>query len=137
MRDCGIMSGPMTARLMPLALTLGLAACGGGGTTPTPPPPQQNNPNVITIAAGGVVSPKELTVAQGARVLFVNNDSRRHDMTSDDHPDHLECPALNQVGVLNPGQSRESGNLVTIRTCGFHDHDNPGDRNLQGSIIIR
>ena len=38
-------------------------------------------------------------------MLFVNNDTRRHDMTSDDHPDHLECPALNQVGVLNPGQN--------------------------------
>jgi len=127
----------MTARLASLvALTCALAACGGGGaTTPTPPP--QNNPNVITIGSNGVVTPKDLTVAQGARVLFVNNDSRRHDMTSDDHPDHLECPPLNQVGLLNPGQSRESGNLVTIRTCGFHDHDNPNDRNLQGTVTIR
>jgi plastocyanin len=127
----------MTARLLTLvALACGIAACGGGGTTaPTPPP--QTNPNVITIGSNGVVTPKELTVAQGARVVFVNNDSRRHDMTSDDHPDHLECPPLNQVGVLTPGQSRESGNLVTVRTCGFHDHDNPNDRNLQGSIVIR
>jgi len=127
----------MTARLASLvALTCALAACGGGGaTTPTPPP--QNNPNVITIGSNGVVTPKDLTVAQGARVLFVNNDSRRHDMTSDDHPDHLECPPLNQVGVLTPGQSRESGNLVTARTCGYHDHDNPSERNLQGSIVIR
>jgi hypothetical protein len=70
-------------------------------------------------------------------VLFVNNDSRRHDMTSDDHPDHLECPALNQVGVLTPGQSRESGNLVVTRTCGYHDHDNPDNANVQGRIIVR
>ena len=117
-------------------LTWGVGACGGGGSTnPTPPP--QTNPYTITIAAGGVVSPKDLTVPLGTRVLFVNNDSRRHDMTSDDHPDHLECPPLNQVGVLTPGQNRESGNLVTARTCGFHDHDNPTERNLQGSIIIR
>jgi plastocyanin len=126
----------MTRLVALVGLTFALAACGGGGsTTPTPPP--QTNPNVFTIGAGGVVTPRELTVAQGARVLFVNNDSRRHDMTSDDHPDHLECPPLNQVGVLTPGQSRESGNLVTIRTCGFHDHDNPTERNLQGTIIIR
>ena len=115
---------------------VGLAGCGGGGTTnPSPTPP--TNPNVITISSAGVVSPKELTVSQGARVLFVNNDTRRHDMTSDDHPDHLECPALNQVGLLNPGQSRESGNLVTVRTCGFHDHENPSDAGLQGRVIIR
>jgi plastocyanin len=125
------------ARLVaPVLLACGMSACGGGSsTTPTPPP--QTNPYTITITSGGVASPNDLTVPQGARVLFVNNDSRRHDMTSDDHPDHFECPPLNQVGVLTPGQSRESGNLNTARTCGFHDHDNPSDRNLQGSIIIR
>jgi len=126
----------MPARLVATLMACGSIACGGGSTT-TPSPPPQTNPYTITISSGAVAAPKELTVPPGARVLFVNNDSRRHDMTSDDHPDHLECPALNQVGVLNPGQSRESGNLVTARTCGFHDHDNPSDRNLQGSIIIR
>lgn len=119
------------------AVALGLAGCGGGGSPSGPTPPPATNPNVITISASGVVSPRDLTVAPGSRVLFVNNDSRRHDMTSDDHPDHLECPALNQVGVLTPGQSRESGNLNEIRTCGFHDHDNPGNANLQGRIIVR
>jgi hypothetical protein len=122
--------------ILGVAVCVGLAGCGGGGTT-TPSPPPQTNPNVITISSGGIVSPKDLTVAQGARVLFVNNDNRRHDMTSDDHPDHLDCPALNQVGLLNPGQSRESGNLVTIRTCGYHDHENPGEVTLQGRVIIR
>lgn len=113
-----------------------MASCGGGGPSgPTPPP--ASNPNVVAISAGAIVSPKVLTVSPGARVLFVNNDTRRHDMSSDDHPDHLECPPLNQVGVLNPGQSRESGNLVTVRTCGFHDHDDPNNTNLRGSIVIR
>ena len=78
-----------------------------------------------------------MTVTAGSRVLFVNNDARRHDMASDDHPDHLECPAINQVGVLNPGQSRETGNFVVLRTCGFHDHDNPDNANLRGRIITR
>jgi hypothetical protein len=122
-------------RALVVLLGMGLSGCGGGGTPsgPTPPP---TNPNVITIAAGAA-SPRELTVAVGARILFVNNDSRRHDMASDDHPDHLECPALNQVGLLNPRQSRESGNLVVVRTCGFHDHDDPDNNNLKGRIIVR
>jgi hypothetical protein len=114
-----------------------LPACGGGGgggpTNPSPPP----NPNVVTIGPGGIASPRNLTVPPGARVLFVNNDTLRHDMTSDDHPDHMECPAINQVGVLNPGQSRETGNLIVVRTCGFHDHDDPDNNNLKGSIVIR
>jgi plastocyanin len=114
------------------AVVIFTGAC-GDGETPTNP----SNPNVITISATGVVTPKELTVTPGTRVLFTNSDSRRHDMTSDPHPEHSDCPELNQVGVLNPGQSRETGNLVAVRTCGFHDHDLPDNVNLRGRIVIR
>ena len=114
-----------------------LACLSGCGDKESPPSPTPNNTNVITISASGIVSPRELTVTPGTRVLFVNNHNRRHDMTSDPHPDHLDCPELNQVGVLNPGQSRESGNLVTPRACGFHDHDDPTNVNLRGTITIR
>jgi plastocyanin len=125
-----------TGRLAFVVAVVCAASCGGGSpSSPTPPPAA--NPNVVTIGSGAIVSPRELTVAAGARVLFVNNDSRRHDMASDEHPDHLECPALNQVGLLNPGERRESGNLVTVRTCGFHDHDDPTNNNLKGRIIVR
>jgi plastocyanin len=110
------------------------AGCGGGNTPPAPSPPA--NPNVVTITSAGV-SPKQITVDQGARVLFVNNDTRPHNMTSDDHPDHLECPAINQVGLLQPGQQRETGNMVIVRTCGYHDHDNPDINGLKGQIITR
>lgn len=126
----------MRCRSLPAAL-LSLFAAAGCGDSAAPQAPTPNNPNVITISASGIVSPKELTVSPGTRVLFVNNHSRRHDMTSDPHPDHLDCPELNQVGLLNPGQSRESGNLVAVRTCGFHDHDEPNNTNLRGRIIIR
>jgi plastocyanin len=111
------------------------AGCGSDSAPPTSP--GGTNPFTISISSGGTVTPKELTVPPGTRVRFVNNDGRRHDITSDPHPDHLDCPDLNQVGVLNPGQSRESGNLVTVRTCGFHDHDDPNNVNLRGSIIVR
>ena len=118
-------------------LSVGLTACGGGGggtTTPSPPP---TNPYVVTISSSGVVSPKEITVPPGTRVLFVNNDARRHDMASDDHPDHQDCPAINQIGVLLQGQTRETGNLNVIRTCGFHDHEDADNNNLKGRIVVR
>jgi plastocyanin len=118
------------------ALCSGLSACGGGGGS-TAPSPSPTNPDVVTISSAGVATPKELSVAPGARVLFVNNDGRRHDMTSDDHPDHLECPAINQVGLLMPGQNRETGNLVAVRACGFHDHEDPDNSNLRGRIVVR
>ena len=114
-----------------------LCAAGCGGGSDAPPAPSPGNPNTFTISASGIISPTELTVSPGSRVLFVNSHSRRHDMTSDPHPDHLDCPELNQVGVLNPGQSRETGNLVAVRTCGFHDHDDPDNANLRGRIVVR
>jgi plastocyanin len=125
----------LVARLAVL-LCLPLASCGGGGSsTPTNPTPPIN-PSTFTISSTGV-TPKEMTVSPGARVLFVNNDSRRHDMTSDPHPEHDACPEINAVGVLTPGQNRETLNLVAVNTCGFHDHENPDNANLRGRIIIR
>ena len=120
-------------RLLVLPLCVAVTVCdGGGGTTPTPPP--ATNPNTFTITSAGV-SPKEMTVSPGTRVLFVNNDSRRHHMASDPHPEHGDCPEIE--AVMNPGQSRETANLNTVRTCGFHDHDLPDNGSLKGRIIIR
>ena len=113
-------------------LCLLIASCGGGNPPPTTPTPP-TNPYTFTLTSGGV-TPKELIVPLGTRVLFVNNDSRRHDMASDEHPDHLLCPEINSVGVLNTGQSRETGNLVATKTCGFHDHDNPPPTTQAGNL---
>jgi plastocyanin len=90
----------------------------------------------ITITSGGV-SPQNIAVARGSQVTFVNNDSRRHDMESDPHPEHTNCPEINSVGTLNPGQSRQTGNLNTVRTCGFHDHDDANNSSLRGTITIQ
>jgi plastocyanin len=124
--------------MRPLALLLAIvaASCGGGGNTAPAPVPGQTNPFTFTITSAGV-APKELTVSPGTRVLFVNNDSRRHDMASDPHPEHDDCIEINSVGVLNPGQNRETGNLVTLRTCGVHDHDNPNNESLKARIIVK
>jgi hypothetical protein len=58
-------------------------------------------------------------------------------MGSDPHPDHTACPELNQVGLLRPGETRETGNLVLVRTCGYHDHNDFDNTSLQGRIVIR
>jgi hypothetical protein len=70
-------------------------------------------------------------------VTFINNDSRPRNITSNEHPEHLDCVEINDVGRLNSGQSRQTGNLVTVRTCGYHDHDDPDSTAVQGRIIIR
>jgi hypothetical protein len=112
-----------------------LGGCGGGSSPTTPSPPGTNQPTVTISASGAVTT--EIVVAPGTRVLFINNDSRPHEMSSDPHPEHTDCPEINQVGLLDPGQRRETGNLNTVRACGFHDHRNPEAASLRGRIVIR
>jgi plastocyanin len=90
----------------------------------------------ITITANGV-SPVSLTVMRGAQVTFVNNDSRPHEMNSDPHPTHGDCPEIDAVGFLSPGQSKQTGNLNTVRTCRYHDHNQPSNVSLQGTIVVQ
>ena len=115
----------------------GGSSSGGGGSTPTTPSPTPTpGTATITITASGV-SPRTVTISAGSRVTFVNNDTRAHDMASDPHPAHSACPPINDVGFLQPGQTRTTGNLNTARTCGFHDHNRDTDTSLQGSIVIQ
>ena len=131
------------------ALAVMAAACGGGSTTPTSPSTTGSGGSTggtagggttgdvtVTITAAGV-SPKSVTVSPGSRVTFVNNDSRAHDVASDPHPIHTDCPEINTVGFLQVGQSRSTTNLNTARTCGYHDHNLPDNTSLQGTIVIR
>ena len=121
-----------------LCLAGAVSTCGGGGGSGNPGGPSpSDNPNQMTISSTGVLSPAELVVSPGSRVLFINNHAQRHNMTSDPHPEHNDCPEINQVGLLSQGQRRETGNLVTVRTCGIHDHDDPDNRNLRARIVIR
>lgn len=129
-----------STRFAALLLVLTAAACGGGGSSPTPtsptPTPGGSSGATITITSSGV-SPRAVTVSVGSRVTFVNNDSRPHDMASDPHPTHTDCPAVNDAGFLQPGQSRQTGNLNSPRTCRYHDHNRESDSSLQGSITIQ
>ncbi len=91
----------------------------------------------ITIGANGAVSPAAVTINTGQSVTFVNNSSRTRNVWSDPHPVHTDCPPINAVNLLAPGQTKTTNAFTTARTCGFHDHDNPDDAGLRGSITIR
>lgn len=131
----------MCAALAAVAVGCG-GGSGGGGTvtTPTPTPTPGTTPPVatttITITANGV-SPQRIVVPVGSRVTFINNDNRTHEMNSDPHPTHGECPAIDDVGFMAPGQTKLTGNLTVVRTCGFHDHNQPAVSALTGQIIVQ
>lgn len=124
------------ARPVWLGLALLAAACGSSSSSATAPTlTTAVQTTTITITSAGV-SPNNIEVAQGARVLFVNNDTKSHNMVSDPHPEHTDCPPINSVGLLAPGKSIETGNLTVVRTCGYHDHDDPISK-WQGKITIK
>jgi plastocyanin len=118
----------------------GLSARLGGAftyTAPAPPPPApQPTVVVVTITPAGV-SPSDVTITPGTKIRFVNNDALPHMMTSDPHPDHTQCPPINQAGLLLPGQSRETDPLVTVRLCGYHDHNDSDNPRWTGTIQVR
>jgi len=121
-----------------------LAAC-GGGSSPTSPSAGgagtgTGSPGpigaTITIA-NGRVTPSSVTIAVGQSVNFINNDGRVHNVSSDPHPVHTDCPSINGVGTISNGQTKATNSLPTARTCGFHDHDDPDNGQLKGTIIIQ
>jgi plastocyanin len=129
-----------------LALVLAAAgaftagACGSGTlNTPITPVPTATPPlggaATITIV-GGVASPRQVEINVGQRVAFVNNDTAAHEIASNPHPIHTDCPAINEVGGLAPATARLTGAFTIARSCGYHDHGQPDNTSLQGTIII-
>ena len=121
-------------------VVLVLAACGGSGGGPGDPNPPTATPApapafTVTITAAGA-SPRELRVPLGARVTFVNQDSRTHQMMSAPHPLHTDCPEINAVGTIDSGQTKATEILNVQKSCGFHDNMRDGDTTLRGQILV-
>lgn len=110
-------------------------ACGKGPTAPDPAPTPPSGPTVTITSAGA--NPRAIEIPLGGRLTIINSDSVSHDMGSDPHPNHEDCPELNQIGMLTPGQQRTSGNLVEARVCGMHDHIRPLVTTLQLRLTIK
>ena len=122
-----------------------VVACGGGSDSPTSPPPGNAGtgtgspgPSGATITiANGRVSPQTVTITVGQSVTFVNSDGRGRTVYSNPHPAHTDCPSINAVANIGNGQTKLTNSLPTARSCGFHDHDDPDNGLLQGTIIVQ
>jgi plastocyanin len=136
------------------SVTIGLLlastiACSDGSspTSATPPPPTVPTPApspappglaaTITITPNNTFLPPEVTIVVGGRVTFVNQNNRTHDITSDPLHLHTDCPAIIDVGFIQPGQTKQTGLLTVARTCGFHDHMQETNPDLRGRIIVQ
>lgn len=122
-----------------LLAAVSLTSCGGDGYSSPSGPSGGSSPGpvgaTVTISPNGV-SPKSVTVSAGQSIAIVNNNSRSHDIASDPHLAHTDCPPLN-MGRISPSQSRTSAAFTTRRTCGYHDHDDPENEIWRGQVIVQ
>ena len=136
MRHLSTLAGA-TAAALALAAAI---SCGGddasNSTGPSGSCTPSTNPATLVIQ-NNAVCPQAITIARGGQLTIINQDSRSHDMTSDPHPSHTDCPELNQIGFLNSNQQRQSGNLNTARACGMHDHSDPDRASLKATVTIQ
>jgi plastocyanin len=134
----------LVSLLVTIALSATAVACGGSTSsapsptpvapTPTPIPSAPIEPTVVILPSG--VSPPEITVAVGDRVTFINNDVQPHDTAGGPDPATRDCPEIDAVGFLLPGQSRQTAPMRAARICDYHDHSNHAAI-FNGRIIIR
>ena len=108
-----------------------LAACSGSApqpstasspTAPSPAPAYRWPLSVTVTLTSDGPQPPSVIINVGGRVTFVNRDTRSHEIVSDPYLRHEDCPPINRVGFLAPGQARESAIFEIVRECGFHDH---------------
>jgi plastocyanin len=138
------MTNRQTALLPALGLLGVLSACGGSSTGPSGVTiivrdggTGGANGATITITSAGA-NPRNVTVAVGQTVTFVNNDTRSHEMASDPHPQHGSCPSMEAgLGTIGPGQTKITHNFGNTGTCGFHDHLDDSNSGLRGSIVVQ
>jgi plastocyanin len=135
--------GSQTWRAAAIAAGLaGLLACGdsnGGGGSPTTPSGSGPGPSgaTITIGTNGAVSPSQVSITTGQSVTFVNSNTRSHEIASDPHPSHTGCPSINALAIIGAGQTKLTNSFSGTGTCGFHDHNDPDNNALKGTITIR
>src|SRR6266576_3431038 len=108
--------GTLVAGLVAASAVAVALSCGGSSSSTSPSGPCTPSSNPATfVLMNNQVCPQSLTVARGTQVTFINQDSVTHDMDSDPHPEHTDCVEINQVGPVQPGQSRQTGNLNIAR----------------------
>ncbi len=115
-----------------VSMVVWLDGCGG-----TPTSPSDSTPTTPTLTVTDTsVSPTTLQISVGDRVMIVNNGTSIHELQSNEHLVHADCPPMNTPGTLNPGASGLTGTFTLSGTCGFHDHQSPDGASFQGFILV-
>jgi plastocyanin len=130
--DCSSGRGLLVFGSLAAALACGYSA----PTAPDSSTPSGPEGASISITSSGV-TPGSVMIAAGQSVTFVNNDSVPHNISSGPIPTYDECPSINRVGELAPGQKMQTAALSPGRSCSFIDLSRAGDPRWQGTITVQ
>jgi hypothetical protein len=90
----------------------------------------------VSISAAGV-DPQVLHLNSPVTVKFTNNDRAAHKFEPAPELGDGDCPEMNQLGTLEPGQI---GNVAFTRLggfiCAFHDTAAPSNLAFKGLLVI-
>lgn len=101
---------------------------------PSSPPLSHDETSAATIyATAQGFEPRDVEIAKGESVLFINDDTSAHWPASDVHPLHTTCPGFDALRGLKTGEQYRV-TFTKSQTCPFHDHLNPS---FTGVIIIQ
>jgi hypothetical protein len=118
----------MSRLLASSPLILALATCSSAMS------PSQPGSATIVISADGM-TPKEVSINRGNRVIVENRDSHPHRPMSGPHPEHTSCPALN-FDSIPPGAKVQSPVLDDALDCRLHDEMNVGDASFSARVLV-
>jgi plastocyanin len=119
-------------------ITAPLAVSCGSSTPVSPtvsPAPAHVVPSTVMIMDTGP-DPKDVTIAVGSTVSFMNHDTVAHAVAGGSDPARPDCPEIDAVGVLMPGDVRSTLPFTSARTCEYHD-PRVGSSRFTGRIVIR
>ena len=119
------------------------AACGSSFTSSESPAPSSlldpSQPRAavpaVSITAGGF-NPQVLHVNYPVTVTFTNADTAAHTLESAPELNWDNCPEMNTVGTLKPGESKAVPFSEEDAVCAYHDVAKAAITAFQGYIAI-
>jgi plastocyanin len=128
MKRKNVIIGAVIVVVVAIALTLMFR--GNGKTTPTAQPAPASA--TVQITSKGFV-PATLSVKQGTKVVWVNQDAKPHQVAADPYPDHSSLPGL---FTPNPLASEEtySYTFTTAGSWTYHDQLHP---TVGGVVVVK
>ena len=107
-----------------------------GSSTPTSPSDGPHTLVSTVMLESSGLNPREITIAVGERVSFMNHDTVAHTVAGGSGPAQPDCPEINAVGVLAPFEIRPTAVFSAARTCDYHV-PRGGAVLFSGRIVVR